>query len=96
MSNTKVEVQHLISAGLLTAGERLRPVNPQGGLGVASDSFPAELVVSTMEAVLIEGLEPPQNRRQGDGLKGQEYLQVLAPEIEHERLKYKMLEIFKQ
>ncbi|MBM7050677.1 hypothetical protein [Rothia sp. ZJ1223] len=63
----------------------LRPVTLDGSLGVAQQDFPAELVISTMEAVLIEGLEPPQNRRQGDGLKGQEYLQAPDQEVQRKR-----------
>ena len=30
----------------------------------------------TMEAILIEGLEPPQNRRRGDKLENNEFIQA--------------------
>ena len=33
-------------------------------------------LIATMEALLIEGLEPPQNRRQGDGFNAVEFVQV--------------------
>ena len=35
-----------------------------------------------MEALLIEGLEPPQNRKRGDGFSAVEFIQVVDPEIE--------------
>ena len=35
--------------------------------------------IRTLEAVLIESLEPPQNRRMGDGFQPIEYNQVLDP-----------------
>jgi hypothetical protein len=39
-------------------------------------------VVETMEALLIESLEPPLNRRRGDNLSGAEYIQTPDPQIE--------------
>ena len=42
-----------------------------------------------MEALLIEGLEPPQNRRQGNGFNAVEFLQRTDPELS--RLKQKLL-----
>ncbi len=38
-----------------------------------------------MEALLIEGLEPPQNRRRGDDFDGVEYLQAEDPRIKAEQ-----------
>jgi hypothetical protein len=34
-----------------------------------------------MEALLIEGLEPPQNRRRGDDFRAVEYLQAEDREL---------------
>ncbi|MFQ5732295.1 MAG: GIY-YIG nuclease family protein [Planctomycetaceae bacterium] len=42
--------------------------------------------ISTMEAILIEGLEPRQNRRRGDDFTGIEYLQAEDPEMEREQM----------
>jgi hypothetical protein len=42
-------------------------------------------LIATMEALLIEGLEPPQNRRQGDGFNAVEFIQVTDPDIEKEQ-----------
>jgi hypothetical protein len=40
-----------------------------------------------MEAVLIEALEPRQNRKRGDDLSGVEYIQKEDPEISRRLLK---------
>lgn len=45
-----------------------------------------DIVISTIEAVLIESLEPPQNRRRGDQLAVSEYLQVSDPEMERKKI----------
>jgi hypothetical protein len=47
---------------------------------------PADIIVTTMEALLIEGLEPPQNRRRGDDFRAVEYLQAEDPELEKRRM----------
>lgn len=39
-------------------------------------------IISVLEAVLIELAEPPQNRQQGKGLSGSEYLQRTDPALE--------------
>ena len=41
-----------------------------------------DVVVETMEALLIESLEPPLNRRRGDNFSGVEYIQAVDPQIE--------------
>jgi hypothetical protein len=41
-----------------------------------------EVVVETMESLLIESLEPPLNRRRGDNLSGIEYIQATDPQID--------------
>ena len=53
-------------------------------------------VIGTMEALLIEGLEPPQNRRQGDGFKAVEFLQVEDPAIRAEKTEQMMKELLKK
>ncbi|MGP5496395.1 HTH domain-containing protein [Corynebacterium flavescens] len=55
----------------------LRPVREDGTLGdFTSNDISAGLIVMTMEAILIEGLEPPQNRRRGDKLENNEFIQA--------------------
>jgi len=47
----------------------------------AAETFNIENLIATMEALLIEGLEPPQNRKRGDDFSAVEFLQVGDPEI---------------
>ena len=50
------------------------------------NKFPStNQLINTMEALLIEGLEPPQNRRRGDDFGGVEYLQAEDPRIKTEQ-----------
>jgi hypothetical protein len=59
------------------------PVKPDGSLASGpSEKFNIENLLATMEALLIEGLEPPQNRKKGDGFSAVEFIQVVDPEIE--------------
>lgn len=46
-----------------------------------STAFTQSMLIATMEALLIEGLEPPQNRKRGD-FRAVEYLQVEDPAIQ--------------
>jgi hypothetical protein len=62
--------------GVRANGE-LTPI-PTVEIGVVS-------LIATMEALLIEGLEPPQNRRQGEGFNAVEFIQEPDPEVMRER-----------
>jgi|NOAtaT_7_FD_contig_91_1424931_length_3175_multi_2_in_0_out_0_2 hypothetical protein len=44
-------------------------------------SLSVEVVAIALEAILIEGLEPRQNRRRGDGFNATEYLQIVDPKL---------------
>lgn len=48
-------------------------------------NYGAEHVILAMEALLIEALEPPLNRRGGDGVQGIEYIQVEDPNMKYNR-----------
>ncbi len=63
------------------------PVESEGSLrtNVNLSNIGVEVVISTLEAVLIEGLEPRQNRRRGDDFQAIEFLQSEDPEIELSR-----------
>ena len=63
--------------GVCDNGELTPP--PTGEIGVMG-------LIATMEALLIEGLEPPQNRRQGDGFNAVEFIQATDPEVLRERV----------
>jgi len=43
-------------------------------------------MVATLEALLIETLEPPQNRRRGDDFAAVEYIQDIDPELKEQEL----------
>lgn len=55
---------------------------------------PADLI-GAFESLLIEALEPPQNRRRGDELKAVEYQQAKDPQIEKKE-KLKVLQMLNQ
>lgn len=63
----------------------VQAVTADGMLSAAPEAFSLENLIATMEAVLIEGLEPPQNRRQGDGFAAVEFLQGTDPILEKQR-----------
>ena len=57
-----------------------RPAEENGTLGPIPKTYDLRDVVVAMEALLIEALEPPQNRKGGDGFHGIEYIQAEDPE----------------
>lgn len=67
----------------------VHPVNDDGTLLIRSELtyLSMDIVIATMEAVLIEGLEPRQNRKRGDDFKAVEYLQFEDPTLERGRMK---------
>jgi hypothetical protein len=52
----------------------------------ASSGHQVNTLIATMEALLIEGLEPPQNRKRGDDFKAAEFLQVEDPSIQKDQI----------
>lgn len=74
------------------------PVQDDGKLNTNIDvsEVGIDVVISTLEAVLIEGLEPRQNRRRGDDFQAVEFLQVEDPSIEAIRKKSVLAELAAQ
>jgi hypothetical protein len=63
------------------------PVNASGDLNTtAAGGYDLNMLIVTMEALLIEGLEPPQNRKRGDDFRAVEFLQVRDPEIQKNQI----------
>jgi hypothetical protein len=59
------------------------PVAESGALNTdAVGAYTLDMLIVTMEALLIEGLEPPQNRKRGDDFRAAEFLQVEDPDIQ--------------
>lgn len=65
----------------------LLPVSDRGALGSLPDAFDAAKLIPALEAILIEALEPRQNRKRGDDLAAVEYIQRVDPEIEKKKIK---------
>ena len=65
----------------------LLPVSESGSLGKLPPAYDATKMIPALEAILIEALEPRQNRKRGDDLAVVEYLQKTDPEIEKKRVK---------
>jgi len=72
-------------------------VTEEGELaGEATDQFSLENLIVTMEALLIEGLEPPQNRKRGDDFRAVEFLQEEDPAIQKTQIVKLMDELKKK
>lgn len=65
----------------------LLPVSDAGQIGALPDAYGAAKLIPALEAILIEALEPRQNRKRGDDLAAVEYLQKVDPEIEKKKVK---------
>ncbi|HXC17642.1 MAG TPA: HTH domain-containing protein [Holophagaceae bacterium] len=65
----------------------LLPVSEAGALGSLPTTYDAAKMIPALEAILIEALEPRQNRKRGDDLTAVEYIQQEDPEIEKRRIK---------
>lgn len=65
----------------------LMPVSESGQLGDLPSAYVAAKLIPALEAILIEALEPRQNRKRGDDLAAVEYLQKIDPEIEKKKMK---------
>ena len=65
----------------------LLPVSETGSLGSLPVTYEAAKMIPALEAILIEALEPRQNRKRGDDLSAVEYIQREDPEIQKKRVK---------
>lgn len=74
----------------------LRSVGPDGKLLEPSSAWTHGVVIETLEALLIESLEPPLNRKRGDNFSGVEYLQVVDPDIDSLRKKQVINDLARQ
>lgn len=65
----------------------LLPVSDKGALGLLPATFEAVNMIPALEAILVEALEPRQNRKRGDDLASVEYIQNEDPEIQKRKMK---------
>ncbi len=63
----------------------LCPVSEEGLLATLPNQYDSAVIIPALEAILIEALEPRQNRKRGDDLAAVEYLQIVDPNIERQR-----------
>lgn len=65
----------------------LLPVSEAGSLGALPSTYEAAKIIPALEAILVEALEPRQNRKRGDDLSAVEFIQKEDPEIQKKRVK---------
>jgi hypothetical protein len=65
----------------------LLPVSEAGELGSLPESYLGAKIIPAVEAILIEALEPRQNRKRGDDLSVAEYIQKEDPEVQKKKVK---------
>lgn len=63
----------------------LLPITSSGSLGTLPATYEAAKMIPALEAILIEALEPRQNRKRGDDLSAVEFIQHEDPEIQKQR-----------
>src|SRR6267142_56102 len=64
----------------------LLDVTQEGNLRESAVNASLAALVATLEALLIEALEPPQNRKRGDDFSAVEYIQDVDPELQERNL----------
>ncbi len=64
----------------------LLDVTQEGSLRETSLNTSLASLVATLEALLIEALEPPQNRKRGDDFSAIEYIQDTDPELKEREI----------
>jgi hypothetical protein len=65
----------------------LLPVSDAGQLGSLPESYLGTKIIPAVEAILIEALEPRQNRKRGDDLSAVEFIQKEDPEVQKKKAK---------
>ena len=65
----------------------LLDVTNDGNLREVRANASLAVLVATLEALLIEALEPPQNRKRGDDFSAIEYIQDVDPELKEREIK---------
>jgi len=73
------------------------PVKDDGKLNLDAQfsDFSVQILGDILEAILIESIEPRQNRKQGNSFVGLEFLQQEAPEIKQKQKKQMLDELSK-
>ncbi len=72
------------------------PVSASGNLGKLKTTLGSSKILPALEAILIEAIEPRQNRKRGDELSTVEYIQKEDPEIQKKIVKHTIEEALKK
>jgi hypothetical protein len=74
------------------------PVKDNGELNLEAQfkDFTIQILGDVLEAILIETIEPRQNRKKGNSFEGLEFLQQEAPEIKRKQKKQLLDEFYEQ
>lgn len=64
----------------------LLDVTPKGELKETKLNNSISSIIATLESLLIETLEPPQNRKRGDDFSAIEYIQDIDPELQEKEI----------
>jgi predicted GIY-YIG superfamily endonuclease len=74
------------------------PVHPDGKISkaITLEETTPKMIGDALEAVLIEGLEPRQNRKQGNNFSGLEYIQQESIEMQIAKQKRDLDNLFKK
>lgn len=74
----------------------LLAVSEDGSLATdPSLNVDVSLLIATLEAILIEALEPRQNRKRGDDFRAVEYIQVVDPALKKQRMSEALQEMIR-
>ena len=65
----------------------LLDVTQEGNLRETTLNTSLASLIATLESLLIEALEPPQNRKRGDDFSAIEYIQDIDPELKEKEIK---------
>lgn len=65
----------------------LLPISPDGSLGVMPKQVSSDFLIHSFESVLIESLEPRQNRKRGDEFEALEFVQAVDEDFEKKKAK---------
>lgn len=65
----------------------LLPIADNGTIGNLPEAFEGSKLIPALEAILIEALEPRQNRKRGDDLSAVEFMQLEDPELQKKKVK---------
>lgn len=68
------------------------PVSEKGKIGSQPETYSANMLIPSLEAILIESLEPRQNRQRGEGMDDREYIQRIDPKIRKKRMMMDMMD----